>query len=300
MTNTNTPPVYLLCFGDLGRLTETVIPARIKQLLHIIQFPNDAYILKRKCGKEGQVETWMLSRNSFLEVDWHAAKQTESLMNRLLFSRKEPVIICVVDPSDFRARERAEKNLGVLKRAGLKILGIFLDDGSEDAAEVPKRLLETCIGYTQIRLDGHAEDWQARKRTALACVRQVELLYHLSTYPDSEPSFLRMLPLLLKDCPQFVLAAGFAEGNLCVAGERLSSKLNVSLQKPVHGRSLVMVLSNKQHLGHHEISIVHSTCSTLLGRRMVIKAGGNQHPHLRKGQYLLIGMVSAPKVHSRG
>jgi len=298
MRNTNAPPVYLLCFGDLGRLTETVMPARLKQELHIIQFPNDAYLLES--GSRGRKETWKLSRNSPTSEDWQAVKQTESLMHRLLFSRKQPLIICVADPNDNHTLENTNRNLGILQRAGFKVLGLFLDDGYIRSEELPQSLANKCLGYTQIRLNGHAQDHQAHRRTAVACVKEIELLFHLATYPDSEPSFTRMLPLLLKDCPQFVLASGYAVKNLSVAGRRLSSKLQKCLYEPVRGRSLVMVLSHKHHLGFHEISIVNSACANLLGNRMLIKAGGIGHPHLRKGQYLLIGMVSARKKHVVG
>jgi hypothetical protein len=298
MTNTNTPPVYLLCFGELGRLVETVMPARLKQELHIVQFPTNAY--KLKSGSEGYKETWTNSRNSLTEDDWHIAKQTESLMHRLLFSRKQPLVICVADPNHTYVLDQLNKNLGILRRAGLNTLGLFLDDNTIESAELPPSLANGCLGYAQIRLNGHAKDPHSYRRAAMACVKQIELLYDLAAYPDSEPSFLRMLPLLLKDCSQFVLASGYAEEDLSLAGGRLSSKLQKRLYEPVRGRSLVMVLSRKHHLGFYEISIVNSACANLLGKRMLIKAGGIGHPHLRMGQYLLIGMVSAKRKHAIG
>ncbi len=290
MKHTNAPPVYLLCFGELGYWTEKVLPARIKQLLHIVQFPNEDYVLKS--SSQSMKETRMWAQNAKLNGFWNTTKKTDLLMHRLLFSRQQPLVLVVADPADMRIRALAEKNLAILSRAGVKPLGLFLGIGSEELADVHASLSEKCLGYTSIPLTGHEEDLLALRRSAMACVKQIELLYHLATYPDREPSFLRMLPLLLKDSPQFVLAAGFAEDNLMVAGERLYSQLNERLRKPVRGRSLVMILTNKHYLGFHEISMVNNACSKLLGRRMLITPGGRLHPHLRKGQYLLIGMVN--------
>jgi len=290
MKHTNTPPVYLLCYGQIGQLTETVMPARIRQVLHIVQFPNQSQ--QNETWKNVEKADCFLPQNKSKNPLKTPPTKAEALLNRLLFSRKPPLLIYVLDPLDEEAAVKAAETLSLLHRSGFKPLCLFLDSSLGRGLEIPRAILFKCLGYSLIQLEGHEEDAQAYRRSAQAIVRQVELLHHLATYPDRKPSFLKMLPLLMKESPQFVLAAGFADENLSVAGQLLSTKLKQQLKRPVQGRSLVMVLSNKHHLGFHEVNIIHNTCATLLGRRMLVTGGGRSHPHLRTGQYLVIGMVN--------